>query len=78
MSPENVKMLLHNGVLVHLVRDLSLQEAGNGRPLAKDKADLMKLYESRKCVYESLAERTVMNNTTIEDALNQFEKLEYR
>lgn len=78
MSPENVKMLRHNGVLVHLVRDLSLQEAGNGRPLAKDKADLMKLYESRKCVYESLAERTVINNTTIEDALNQFEKLEYR
>lgn len=69
MNPENVAMLRHNGEMVHLVRDLSLLEAGDGRPLSRDREGLKRLYDMRIKTYEAIAERTIVNNTTIEDAI---------
>ncbi len=56
----NVREIKRNGFVIYLKRDIELLSTKN-RPLST-KQGLMKLYEQRKPIYESLADLTVENN----------------
>lgn len=68
-DPLNVEMLQRNGRLLWLKRDAEKLESGNGRPLAPDRAAVLRLYGERLPLYTAAAEAVVENNGTAEAGL---------
>ncbi len=67
IMPENHFFLRQNSHIIYLKRPIS-QLATAGRPLS---VDLESLYAARRPLYESLADRTVDNSSSIEHTLAQ-------
>lgn len=68
-NPLNVEYLKRNGRIIWLKRDAELLQSGHGRPLAPDKAAVLKLYEERLPLYTAAAEAIAENNGTAEEGL---------
>ena len=68
-DPLNVEYLKKNGRIIWLKRDAELLQSGNGRPLAPDRAAVLKLYEERLPLYTAAAEAIAENNGAAEDGL---------
>ena len=68
-NPLNVEYLKKNGRIIWLKRDAALLQSGNGRPLAPDRAAVLKLYEERLPLYTAAAEAIAENNGSAEDGL---------
>ncbi|MBQ5589883.1 MAG: shikimate dehydrogenase, partial [Anaerotignum sp.] len=68
-DPLNVEYLKKNGRIIWLKRDGELLQSGNGRPLAPDRAAVLKLYEERLPLYTAAAEAIAENNGAAEDGL---------
>ena len=68
-NPLNVEYLKKNGRIIWLKRDAELLQSGNGRPLAPDRAAVLKLYEERLPLYTAAAEAIAENNGSAEDGL---------
>ena len=64
--PENLPFLRQNGTIVWLKRDISSLPT-DGRPLSQN-ADLQKMYEARKPMYELFSDFSVSNDYTPENA----------
>ena len=69
---ENYAPLHQNGVIVHILRDLSLLPTA-GRPVSQS-TDLRELWRRRAPLYAAFADLTADNAGTIEDAADQMIK----
>ncbi len=69
---ENYAPLHQNGVIVHILRDLSLLPTA-GRPVSQS-TDLQELWRKREPLYAAFADWTVDNAGTIADAADEIEK----
>lgn len=65
-KPENYPLLHQNGQIFWLKRD-TCQLPTNGRPISQS-TDLGKLYEIRRPLYETFADRVIDNNGTVQEA----------
>ena len=70
--PENYAPLYQNGVIIHLLRDLTLLPT-EGRPLSQANA-LEDLWKKRAPLYSTFADIVVDNNGTLAETLAQIEK----
>ena len=70
--PENYAPLHQNGVIIHLLRDLTLLPT-EGRPLSQANA-LEDLWKKRAPLYSTFADIVVDNNGTLAETLAQIEK----
>lgn len=76
LDERNVEWMKANGKIVWIERDAD-KLAREGRPLSKDVETVKKLFESRKPIYESIADFKAENNGAIIDCVEsilQFEK----
>lgn len=73
-TPETMRYLSENGLVIWLKRDLSLLFPGKDRPLSSNTEDLKRLYEERMPLYEYYADTVVNNNGTMESTLQQLIK----
>ena len=69
LSERNMRNLAYNGLIIRLERKPELLEAGEGRPLARSRSDLDRLYSERGALYEKYADATVDNNAGVGQAL---------
>ena len=74
--PENYAPLHQNGIIIWIRRNVH-DLPTNGRPLSQ-KADLTKMYESRKPLYAQFSDWCIDNDSDISQALQQIMKLEER
>lgn len=72
---ENVRLLRHNGIICLLERAPELLVPTGDRPLSRDRAALLALYEKRLPRYHAAAEVVIDNNGPLERTLAQLEKL---
>ncbi len=73
---DNVYSLMANGVVFYINRSIegiysNLQE----RPLAKNKNDLLRIYEERKEIYNNSNDYVIDNNGDINDAISKIKSL---
>lgn len=75
LDERNISYLKEIGKFVYLKRDID--DIGNikGRPLAKNKDDLKKLYKERSPIYEKLADFTVENNRSFDEIKKEIIKI---
>ncbi len=73
LREQNRDYLRQNGIIIYLKRNIE-ELTGEGRPLSSSREKIMKLYEERHGIYESLADYTVDVsediNTTVRRILN--------
>jgi len=67
-DPLNYDRLKQNGFIVLLKRDLRLLSI-KGRPLAKDRSEVMKLYKERMHLYEAFADIRISANCAIDEVV---------
>ena len=65
-TPENYVSLCQNGIILFLDRQLNLLDRTD-RPLSK--GDLSEMYQQRQPLYEQFADETVINDTTVEQVV---------
>lgn len=72
LNKENVLNLKANGLIIYLDRDIdNIVKDFDNRPLAKNKNDLVKLYNERIDLYKSSADYSIDNNSDIEETVNK-------
>ena len=72
LNKENVLNLKANGLIIYLDRDIdNIVKDFDNRPLAKNKNDLVKLYNERIDFYKSSADYSIDNNSDIEETVNK-------
>lgn len=72
LNKENVLNLKANGIIIYLDRDIdNIVKDFENRPLAKNKNDLVKLYNERIDLYKSSADYSIDNNSDIEETVNK-------
>ena len=69
LREENVKALKRNGYLIYLERDLA-KLIDDDRPLSKNGA-ISRLFEQRKPIYESVCDKKVSNDGSLEDTVKE-------
>ncbi|MFA7462022.1 MAG: shikimate kinase, partial [Anaerovoracaceae bacterium] len=67
-DPLNYGRLKQNGILILLERDPQLLSL-KGRPLSKDREEVMELYRERIGLYEAFADLRIMSNCSIEEVV---------
>lgn len=72
-NKDNMKALSMNGLIVWIDRKPELLFGSESRPLSNTEAEVQKLYEERRKLYEQYADIVIENNSTIEDALKQLD-----
>lgn len=72
LNKENVLNLKANGLIIYLDRDIdNIVKDLENRPLAKNKDDLIKLYNERINLYKSSADYSIDNNNELEETVNK-------
>ena len=66
---ENYNSLHQNGTIYWIQRDISMLPT-DGRPLSQ-KSDLSKMYIARKPLYEKFADKTIVNDGSVNNAVNE-------
>lgn len=61
------EILKQNARIYWIKRDLGLLET-SGRPLSKNRAEIQKIYEKRKSIYEKFCDKTIQNSSLAENA----------
>ena len=77
LNEKNVEYLKSIGKIVFIYRDIKelRKFIYKDRPLIKNRADLTKLYNERKELYEKVADYTVINNKTYDEVKNELVNL---
>lgn len=70
LSEENRFFMQANGVIVYLTRDISLADRRD-RPLSANENAVKRLFEQRRPIYEQMADITVSNDGSVDDAANK-------
>ncbi len=70
-NPENIRYLSENGLIVWIDRNPNLLFGSKSRPLSTGEAQIQKLYQERHETYETDADITIQNNSTIEEAIHE-------
>ncbi|WP_317854915.1 shikimate kinase [Chakrabartyella piscis] len=68
-NAENIHLLMENGKIIWLKREVELLESGNGRPLAPTQTATLALYQERLPLYEGFSEMILENNGSVAEAL---------
>ena len=66
---ENYNSLHQNGTIYWIQRDISMLPT-DGRPLSQ-KSNLSKMYIARKPLYEKFADKTIVNDGSVNNAVNE-------
>lgn len=67
---ENMRCLAHNSLIVWLDRDPDKLTPTDSRPLSGNRADLNRLYEERRLLYEKYSDIRISNNRFPEEAVD--------
>ena len=73
LREENALALQKNGILFFIKRDVNALST-EGRPLSKDVETLKKMEKERLPLYEKYADHTVVNDSTLEKAVEEVVK----
>lgn len=71
LDPANIRDLRHNGVIAFLDRPLELLTVGGGRPLAKSREEIERLYHKRYSLYCGRCDVRIVNDSTEQAALER-------
>ena len=74
-TPETMRFLQYNGIVIRLVRELAQLYASSDRPLSANNDDLKRLYHERLPLYRKYADESADNTGKIEDTLRQLMQL---
>ncbi len=69
LNEKNISALKKNGVLIYVNRGMDNIQLNKERPLAKNYADLKKIYQQRKELYEKYKDIEIDNNLSINQAI---------
>lgn len=67
LRPRNVRYLKQNGTLIFIDRPIADIDHGEGRPLAPDRARLLKLYDERMPIYTAAADIRLKSCGTVSE-----------
>ena len=74
-NEDTMRALSQNGIVIWIQRDLHALFATDSRPLTGDETYMKKLYEERKDLYQKYSDAVVVNDGSLEEAVEKIKKV---